>query len=83
LVAYYDAPRLSDNIQFRLRRSAQYTKLDLRTVIARLGITNGGGHPGAVGFRIKKSEVEDIKAYSEELLSRIQELLSEASRESK
>ena len=78
LVAYYDAPRLSDFIQFRLRRSAQYTKLDLRTVIARLGIINGGGHPGAVGFRIQKSDVLDITAYSRELVSRIQELIAEA-----
>jgi len=77
LVAYYDAPRLSDLIQFRLRRSSKYAKLDLRTVITRLGITSGGGHPGAIGFRIKKSEVADITAYSKELLRQIQELLIE------
>ena len=78
LVAYCDDPRLSDLVQFRLRRSAQYTKLDLRTVISRLGITNGGGHQGAIGFRVKKSEIKDIAAYGEKLLKHIQEFIAEA-----
>jgi nanoRNase/pAp phosphatase (c-di-AMP/oligoRNAs hydrolase) len=39
---------------------------------------NGGGHPGAIGFRIKKSDIKDITAYSKDLLSRIQDLLTEA-----
>ena len=78
LVAYYDDHRLSDLIQFRLRRSAQYTTLDLREALTRLGITNGGGHPGAVGFRFAKSEIKDIKTYSEELLGRLHDLIVEA-----
>ena len=77
MVAYYDADRLSDLIQFRLRRSAKYTTIDLRTVITSLGITNGGGHPGAIGFRINKTDVKDIKTYGEDLLKRIEELLAE------
>ncbi|MCL2480115.1 MAG: diguanylate cyclase [Spirochaetaceae bacterium] len=81
LVVYYDPPRLSDLVQFRLRRSAKYTKIDLREVITRLGITNGGGHPGAVGFRIKQSEISDIMAYCEELIGQIQEFLAEAEKE--
>jgi diguanylate cyclase (GGDEF)-like protein len=78
MVAYYDEPRVSDFIQFRLRRSSKYTSLDLRTALNELGVTNGGGHPGAVGFRIKKSDVTDIKAYGEELVRRIEEILASA-----
>jgi diguanylate cyclase (GGDEF)-like protein len=60
MVAYYDDPANSDFVQFRLRRSQSFTDLDLRAAIAELGILNGGGHPGAVGFRIPKSDVPDI-----------------------
>jgi diguanylate cyclase (GGDEF)-like protein len=76
MVAYYDDPRLSGFIQFRLRRSSTYTSLDLRTTITELGITNGGGHPGAVGFRIKKIEVADISTYGEEMVQRIEQILA-------
>jgi diguanylate cyclase (GGDEF)-like protein len=78
LVVYYDAPDISNLIQFRLRRSAKFLALDLRSVIARLGITNGGGHPGAVGFRMNKDEVTDIYAYGENLAGRIEEILTTA-----
>ncbi len=60
LVAYYDAPGNSDFVQFRLRRSQSFGDLDLREAIVRLGIENGGGHPGAVGFRIPKRDVGDF-----------------------
>jgi single-stranded DNA-specific DHH superfamily exonuclease len=71
MVAYYDPPELSDYIQFRLRRSARFTDLDLREVLAEFRIANGGGHPGAVGFRLKKGEVENLEAYIGEFVSRI------------
>jgi diguanylate cyclase (GGDEF)-like protein len=71
LAAYYDDPSLSDFVQFRLRRSASFAGFDLRTVLVALNITNGGGHPGAVGFRIPKSEIPDFHRYTGELLMRI------------
>jgi len=82
LVVYYDPARLSDLVQFRLRRSAKYTKLDLRKVITKLDIKNGGGHPGAIGFRLNKSDIKDISAYVEKLLDQVQELIAEAESES-
>ncbi|MDR2631267.1 MAG: DHH family phosphoesterase [Spirochaetaceae bacterium] len=75
MVVYYDDEDLSDFIQFRLRRSAQFSTLDLRGVLSVLDIRNGGGHPGAVGFRVKKTEVPDITAYTEALIARIEELV--------
>ncbi|MDR0403062.1 MAG: DHH family phosphoesterase [Treponema sp.] len=77
LVAYYDNPGISGFVQFRLRRSAVFINTDLREVLAGLQIENGGGHPGAIGFRVTKDEMEDIAAYTSELVSRIEELVGE------
>jgi diguanylate cyclase (GGDEF)-like protein len=78
LVAYYDSPQLSGFIQFRLRRSSGFSALDLRDVIGKLGMTNGGGHPGAVGFRVNKEDVADIAAYGAGLVARIEDILARA-----
>jgi nanoRNase/pAp phosphatase (c-di-AMP/oligoRNAs hydrolase) len=77
LVVYYDDPGVSGFIQFRLRRSAVFIKTDLREVLTGLKIENGGGHPGAVGFRLTKDEVKDITRYTPELVSRIEELVGD------
>jgi len=74
LVAYYDDPSLSDFVQFRLRRSSQCLKVDLRSVLTALKIENGGGHPGAVGFRVNKKTIPDIESYTADLVSRIEAL---------
>ncbi|MFP3090392.1 DHH family phosphoesterase [Treponema sp. TIM-1] len=76
MVVYYDDEALSDFIQFRLRRSAQFPTIDLRGVLSVLDIRNGGGHPGAVGFRVKKAAVPDLAAYTEALIARIEELVN-------
>jgi nanoRNase/pAp phosphatase (c-di-AMP/oligoRNAs hydrolase) len=60
LVGYYDDPALSPFAQFRLRRSQAFNVLDLRDALARLRIANGGGHPGAVGFRVERAALPDI-----------------------
>lgn len=74
MVAYYDAPQSSDLVQFRVRRSLAYRSLDLRQILPELDIENGGGHEGAIGFRIEKSAVGDFSA----LVSRIVETLKTA-----
>jgi nanoRNase/pAp phosphatase (c-di-AMP/oligoRNAs hydrolase) len=76
LTAYYDPPELSSLIQFRLRRGSNFSTLDLRSVIAELEIRNGGGHAGAVGFRMNKDEVHDINSYASELAARIEDILA-------
>jgi len=65
LVAFYDPPEKSDLIQLRMRRSQNFKSLDLREVIAQLGFTNGGGHEGAVGFRVPRGEVADFSIFIE------------------
>lgn len=71
LVVYYDAPEISNFIQFRLRRNHRYADLDLRDVLSKFRIVNGGGHPGAVGFRIEKQETVDLVSYVENLVEGI------------
>jgi nanoRNase/pAp phosphatase (c-di-AMP/oligoRNAs hydrolase) len=71
LVAYPDHPAVSELMQFRLRRSHAYHDLDLREMLATLEAANGGGHPGAVGFRFRKSAAADFEAYAMGIASRI------------
>ncbi len=78
MVVYYDPLEKSDLIQFRLRRSHTYRGLDLRNILSEAGITNGGGHEGAVGFRIPRTEVPDLQAFVDSLI-RIIEGLAENS----
>jgi nanoRNase/pAp phosphatase (c-di-AMP/oligoRNAs hydrolase) len=75
LVCYYDPPDQSDLIQFRLRRSHQYKAIDLRTVLKVFSISNGGGHEGAIGFRIPKSEIEDLEIYVDQMIQGIEDLI--------
>lgn len=77
LMAYYDNPRESDLVQFRLRRNRAYKGLDLRTVLTRLSIENGGGHEGAVGFRFPSAEISDLRRYVKGLLPKLAEMLNE------
>jgi nanoRNase/pAp phosphatase (c-di-AMP/oligoRNAs hydrolase) len=76
LVAYYDDPSLSNFVQFRLRRSAAFTAVDLRTLLKPLGISNGGGHPGAIGFRTPKEKVSDIHAFTADMVKGMECMLS-------
>jgi nanoRNase/pAp phosphatase (c-di-AMP/oligoRNAs hydrolase) len=62
LVVFYDALEVSDLIQFRCRRSRSYQALDLRGFLEALEIENGGGHAGAIGFRVPRDQVSDFDA---------------------
>jgi len=76
LVAYPDHPEVSEFLQFRVRRCHSYLGLDLRDVLAAVSATNGGGHPGAVGFRFPKSEVPDFRAFAMGVARKLDELSS-------
>ena len=56
LVAFDDADN-SNLIQFRLRRGQGYKSFDLRRVLDLFSIEDGGGHEGAIGFRITRNRV--------------------------
>ncbi len=65
LVCYYDSGEL---IQCRMRREFGYEGVDLREVINRSNAPDGGGHPGAVGFRFPKSSVPDYDVLVQNLV---------------
>jgi len=75
MVVYYDDKKDSDLIQFRVRRSHSYRILDLRTILEEFNIKNGGGHPGAIGFRIPEQEISDIYEYVTSLVDGIEALM--------
>lgn len=64
LVAYYDTVSPSGLVQFRIRRSHLFQTIDLRTFLETNHIDNGGGHPGAIGFRFHKNEIDNINEFS-------------------
>jgi nanoRNase/pAp phosphatase (c-di-AMP/oligoRNAs hydrolase) len=76
LVAYPDHPSVSDLMQFRLRRSHSYREMDLRQALEAIGAANGGGHPGAVGFRFPKSASSDFPAFAMDVAQRIDSLVA-------
>ncbi|MDC7233765.1 MAG: diguanylate cyclase [Spirochaetales bacterium] len=76
LVAYYDDQQDSDLIQFRIRRSQSYKDLDLRLILEEFNIENGGGHPGAIGFRFPKDQISNLTDYVESLIPGIEKLMA-------
>ena len=77
LVSYSDNPERSELVQFRLRRAGRWKNYDLRALLSRFSITNGGGHEGAIGFRIPRTEIPDFHAYVDTLVSRIEAAIAE------
>ena len=78
LVCYYDPPEESGLIQLRSRRSRAFKEADLREVLRRLEIQDGGGHEGAIGFRIPQAEVDDFGALVDRLVNTISTLIAES-----
>lgn len=78
LVGYFDDPKITNFIQFRMRRSEAYKSLDLREVINKFHITNGGGHPGAVGFRVLREDVEDLDTFASWIIDGTNKMIAES-----
>ncbi len=74
-IAYADDQRESGLVQFRIRRSHSFQSLDLRDLLEHFEIKNGGGHPGAVGFRIPEEEIGDLNEYARRFLRELENWL--------
>lgn len=74
LTMFYDDPATSDLVQFRIRLSKNETEVDLRALLSRLSITDGGGHPGAIGFRFPRTVLNDPDSMIATLLSELGKL---------
>ena len=75
MVAYDDSDG-SGLIQFRLRRSHRFKTFDLRRVLEIFSIQNGGGHEGAIGFRVKPEDAPDLKGFVDRLLHGIEKAIA-------
>jgi len=76
LLAYYDNPETSNLIQFRLRRGKNFKNYDVRGVLKIFAIENGGGHEGAIGFRLPKNSIDNLDIYVSTLISGIEQDIS-------
>jgi diguanylate cyclase (GGDEF)-like protein len=78
-VAYADNAERSALYQFRLRRSSTWKEYDLRNFLTKFSIKNGGGHEGAIGFRIPWTEIPDFEGYVQRLVMGIEAEISNGS----
>ena len=74
MTAYYDPDDVSDLIQFRIRTARTVSGMDLRSILKDFSISDGGGHPGAVGFRISRKDLPDPGPFVRDILSKLEEL---------
>lgn len=73
LIAYYDNSGQSNLIQFRIRRGKDFKNYDLRKILKIFSIENGGGHEGAIGFRISKDSIDSLDSYVDNLIVKIEQ----------
>ncbi len=75
LIAYYEDVSLSDLIQIRMRRSKEFKDLDLREVIEKFDLVKGGGHEGAIGFRLSRNKVENYKLFIDKIINGVLKMI--------
>jgi len=75
LIAYPQSMNHTEIVQFRMRRSSTYKTYDLRKVLELFSIKNGGGHEGAIGFRISRIEVGDLHSFIRRLITGIEKAI--------
>ena len=78
LVGYCEPPGDTQLVQFRLRRSRRYKRFDLRQVLELFGFSDGGGHEGAIGFRIPRQGIPSLSDYVTKLAQGIDEASQQA-----
>lgn len=72
MVAYPDQHGL---LQIRIRRCRRFDAFDLRSILDAFSIENGGGHPGAIGFRLPIADIPDPVAYCADFAERLTALI--------
>ncbi len=65
----------SDLVQFRMRRSHGYKGYDVRDMLTQFSIENGGGHEGAIGFRMKRDRIGNLDEYVRELIEGVRKVI--------
>lgn len=72
LTAYYDPESVSSMVQFRIRTAGSVSGIDLRAILKDFSIVDGGGHPGAIGFRIHQDELPDLDSFVEKIIEKLE-----------
>lgn len=74
MTAYYDPEDVSDLIQFRIRTARDVSGMDVRNILKEFSIEDGGGHPGAIGFRISRNTLSDPETFIARVLEKLEQL---------
>jgi hypothetical protein len=75
---FYYPENISNFVEFRVRAGEAVKGIDFRQVIEDLKVPlgNGGGHPGAVCFKIEKEKIADLDEYVRNILEDVNHLIS-------
>lgn len=76
--AFYDPKSISNKIQYRVRASSAGNYLNLLTLLLDLKIEDGGGHPGAIAFRVNKANFSDKQFidFKSTLIQRVRKIIA-------
>lgn len=75
---FYYPQSISSFVEFRVRAGEAIKGIDFRQVIEDLKVPlgNGGGHPGAICFKIEKKEIDNLNSYVKLLIDDVKRLIS-------
>ena len=73
LVGYFS--QNEEKLELRMRRAENYSDIDLRNVLEIAGFEDGGGHPGAVGFRVHNISNEDADDAITDIIARLEDAM--------
>lgn len=85
-ISYFYYPEvISDFVEFRVRAGESIKGIDFRQVIDDLDVPlgNGGGHPGAICFKVEKNKITNLDSYVQKLIDDVLHIISLQQRNSK
>ena len=76
---FYYPTSISSFVEFRVRASENLRGIDFRSLIDIMEVPdgNGGGHPGAICFKVEKHLISDIKEYVASLIFNVENIIGE------
>ena len=74
---FYYPKAISNFVEVRVRASVAIKGIDFRCIIEKMKVPNGngGGHPGAICFKLERSYIQDIHNYVASLISCVESLI--------
>ena len=72
---FYYPLSISSFVEFRVRASKQIKGIDFRVLVEEMEVPegNGGGHPGAICFKVERALINDINEYTKKLIEAVKE----------